>query len=101
MIKKRFEVTIKRIVDVEVDETKFDAQFYNEFSQTFWRMRNLNGHMEHIACVSAGSDENFSLERFIEGYGPCKDMGITTMIVDDDMEVEEIPKGDYRNAQDE
>lgn len=92
MIKKRFEVTIKHIVDVEVEETKFDAQFYNEFSRDFWKMRNLNEHMEHLASITASNDQDFGGERFIEGYGPCKKMGITTTIVDDDLFVDEVPR---------
>ena len=90
MKKQRYEVTIRRIVDVEVDETKFDAQFYKEFCETFWKMRELGEHMEYLARVSALEERDLKEKYFLEGYGPCEDMGIKTHVVDEDVETEAV-----------
>lgn len=83
-MKKTIEVRL--VVEVEMDETKFDAKFLQEFRDGFYPFHSLEDHACHIAQLYArglygGGDE------FIEGYGPAKDMGIKAKGIDQDEEV--------------
>ncbi len=90
-MKKTFTVRIG--VEVEVDETKFDAAFLAEFAGHFYRdIDTVEKHMDYIAGMVA--QDNFPEispyewdNPFLEGYGPAKDMGILAKI--QDVEVEE------------
>ena len=72
-ITKRVTVTVE--VDVTIDETKFDAEFFRQFnSSIFDAGDDLDEHFKHLAMLHAqGLIDDDS---FIEGYGPTKDMGI-------------------------
>lgn len=78
MITKTVEVT--QIVNVTIDETKFDEQFMAEFRRYFFDYDRLDDHITHLAQLHARgiSDEN----DFIEGYGPASGMGIKFKIID-------------------
>lgn len=72
---KTIRVEVTQIIDVTVDETKFDETFMDEFRQSFFPYDTLDEHAEHLAQLYArGVIENGD---FIEGYGPANDMGIT------------------------
>lgn len=72
MITKKVQVTI--IVEVTVDETKFDEKFMTEFRQQMYHFTSLDAHIEHLAQMHArGLYDN---DDFIEGYGPAQEIGI-------------------------
>jgi hypothetical protein len=72
---KTIRVEVTRIIDVTVDETKFDETFMDEFRQSFFPFYEVDEHAMHIAQMYArGVIENGD---FIEGYGPANDMGIS------------------------
>lgn len=72
-MKRQVQVTLT--VDVEIDETKFDANFMEEFRQNYIDFDSLDDHIEHLGQLAArGIETQFS--EFIEGYGSTKEMGI-------------------------
>jgi hypothetical protein len=80
VIKKR--VFVSQEVEVEVDETKFDEAFMQEFRESFYNFHTLDEHIEHLAqLMGRGLATGYS-DDFIEGYGRAKDMGIR---MNDDM----------------
>lgn len=70
-MKRLVEVTF--YVDVEMDETKFTPEFMEEFRKYFFPFDCLDDHACHIAQLAAREVLD---EKFTEGYGPLKDMGI-------------------------
>lgn len=86
---KKFRVTVTQEVVVELDETKFDETFMREFRESHYPFSTLERHAEHIAQLAARSIIGTDKDRFIEGYGPASEMGITWEIVDGDQEATE------------
>lgn len=73
MITKKVQVT--QVVEVTVDETKFDPAFMQEFRESFYKFTTLDDHVEHLGQMYARG--LYGNGDFIEGYGPAKDMGIS------------------------
>lgn len=77
-------VAVTQIIEVTIDESKFDKKFLDEFKTSFYNF-NLNDHIRHLAQLHArGLVDNKS---FIEGYGPAKEMGIGFKIIDGEEEI--------------
>jgi len=72
MITKTVTVTI--LVEVTVDETKFDDAFMADFRKQMYHFTSLDRHIEHLGQMHARGLYND--EDFIEGYGQAKEMGI-------------------------
>lgn len=87
---RKFEVEVTRSILIELDETKFTEEFYDEYTSYFdATMDNLESHVEHLAWLfAAGRADDTD---FIEGYGPAKDFGIKFREIDDEIaDVREI-----------
>lgn len=83
---KTFTVEVTQVVTVELDETKFDEAFMQEFREGFYRFHTLDQHAEHIAQLEArGMIDDW--KPFIEGYGPAEDMGIKATAVVESIEI--------------
>lgn len=66
-------VIVTQIVEVKIDESKFDSEFMKEFREVFYDF-SINDHIRHLAQLHArGIATNYS---FIEGYGEAEEMGI-------------------------
>jgi hypothetical protein len=76
-------VIVTMVVDVDIDESKFDEKFMREFRASFYHFTSVSDHVEHIAQLAARG----LLSDFTEGYGPIKDMGITAAVRDWETEV--------------
>jgi hypothetical protein len=71
---RTFTIKVEQIVEVTLDETKFDDKFMQEFQRSMYHFTSLEEHAEHLGQLYArGLYDNGS---FIEGYGPAADMGI-------------------------
>lgn len=68
-------VAVGEVIEVTVDESKFDEAFMEDFRRTMYPFRTLDEHIEHLAQLSARGIV-FNEDSFIEGYGVAKDMGI-------------------------
>jgi hypothetical protein len=93
MMMKKFVVEVRQTVEVELDETKFDEAFMEEFRDSFYPFMTLADHAEHIAQLEARGLVELSTPEFIEGYGQSDDMGITARVTGTDMEVLRMPEG--------
>jgi hypothetical protein len=74
----KFTIEVTQTIEVELDETKFDEAFMEEFRESFYQFDTIEEHAEHLAQLHARGIvelDSFSGE-FIEGHGPSKDMGI-------------------------
>ncbi len=70
----KYSVTFNVVVDLELDESKFDENFMESFKDYFYDFDSLNEHIEHLAQLYLrGIYDNGS---FIEGYGKADNMGI-------------------------
>jgi hypothetical protein len=80
-------VSVTQYIEVTIDETKFDADFFEQFNATIFDAgEELDEHFKHLAQLNArGIYDN---EDFIEGYGPAEDMGIKFKARDNDFEVD-------------
>lgn len=81
------EIAVTQWIKVTIDESKFDAQFMDEYRQFYHPFYDLDDHLKHLAQLHArGIYDN---DDFIEGYGPARDMGIQFEFVDQSERVEE------------
>lgn len=79
-------VCVTQWIEVEVDESKFDAAFMEEFTSNFYSYDTIQEHACHLAQLHArGLADNHD---FIEGYGTAKDMGIKFRQIDGDEDYE-------------
>lgn len=81
-------ILVTQSVNVEVDESKFTQEFFDDFNRHFYNFGNdIDKHIEHLAQLFArGIAGPFST--FIEGYGEPEEMGI--VFSDDDvLEIEQ------------
>lgn len=73
----KYRVVVTQFVEVELDESKFDDKFMEEFRASFYQFDNITEHVEHIAQLQArGVIDLECTPEFIEGYGPSNEMGI-------------------------
>lgn len=91
---KKFTVEVRQIVEVELDETKFDEAFMEEFCDSFYPFMTLADHAEHIAQLQARGvyDLDYTETQFVEGYGAAIDMGIKARVTGIEMEVLRMPE---------
>lgn len=82
---KKFKVSVTQLVEVELDETKFDDRFMREFRERMYPLHSLGDHAEHIAQLEA---RGLFDGHFIEGYGHAADMGIKARIIDQYQDIE-------------
>lgn len=78
-MKRMVDVTF--CVEVEIDESKFDDEFFSQFNSCISDYGDdLEEHMNHLAYqhIYNSLDSN----DFIEGYGLASDMGIKFDILD-------------------
>lgn len=63
---RKFEVTVTREdkYTIEIDESKFDDQWIEEWKKVYYDFHSLEEHAEHIAQYRARFQQEF-----IEGYG--------------------------------
>jgi len=80
-------VRVTQIIEVEIDETKFDDEFLEEFRKSFYPFHTIEGHIGHLAQMYARgliADGNF-----IEGYGKPEETGIKFKLADFEVEIVE------------
>lgn len=69
---KTFEVEVTNVVSVTLDETKFDAEFMQEFSRYMFYVDSLEDIAKHIAYNFAANGADY----FVEGVGHLEEMGV-------------------------
>ena len=86
---KKFTVEVTQTIEVELDETKFDEAFMEEFRQSFFQFDEIQDHVEHLAQIHARGviELDGHKPEFIEGYGPQNEMGIKAKTIDTLIEV--------------
>lgn len=79
---RKFIVEVTNCVEITLDETKFDAEFFRQFNESIHDFGNdLTEHARHLAVLYVrGVADN---DEFIEGYGPAKDMGLKFHTIDE------------------
>lgn len=87
--KRKFRVEVTQLVEVELDASKFDADFMQEFRSSFFSFDTIEGHAEHIAQLQARGviDVSGRSSEFIEGYGPSEEMGISANVIEADVDL--------------
>lgn len=73
---KTFTVQVVQTINVTVDESKFNEEFFAEFRESFFHFFDLEDHVQHLAQMAVRGVANDRRGSFIEGYGPPQDMGI-------------------------
>ncbi|HEX7927317.1 MAG TPA: hypothetical protein VF678_06985, partial [bacterium] len=85
-------VLVSQVVEVTVDESKFDAAFMQTFRDTITDFDTIEQHVLHLAQLAArGVIHEFDDHHMIEGYGPRRSMGIALRIVPEETETEIQP----------
>jgi hypothetical protein len=70
----KIKIAVTQVIEVSLEEKHFDDRFMKGFRDKFFYIDDLEGHAMHLAQLYArGIVDN---REFIEGYGPCVDMGI-------------------------
>ena len=82
---KKIKVHVNVMVEVELDEAKFDDAFMQEFRENFYPFESLEDHAKHIAQMEARE----ILKPFTEGYGLLDKMGISARQIEWWQEVEQ------------
>lgn len=84
----KFTIEVTQMVEIELDETKFDDAFMAEYAGYITALDTIKEHAENLAWVHAtGREDLESHNCFIDGYGPAKDMGIKARVIDTETEV--------------
>jgi len=88
---KTFLVEVTQLVEVTLDESKFDESFMSEFRDSFYPFFDLVDHAKHLAQLQARGVENMQYHKpqfapFVEGYGPISEFGIRARVIDTDIE---------------
>lgn len=68
---KKFRILVMTPVEVEIDETKIDEKWMEEFRETFYGFTELSEHAEHLAQLFVRVPDM----KFVEGYGIVKQDG--------------------------
>ena len=75
-------VEVTQLIEVELDENKFNDDFMKEFREYFYQFYMIEDHLNHLAQLySRGIATGYS-GSFIEGFGLAKDMGIKFRHID-------------------
>lgn len=94
---RKFIVEVTQIVEVELDEAKFDETFMQEFRDAvsligagFYQFDTIEEHAEYLARMHACGiyDLDGWFDTFIEGYGPQNEMGIKAVTLSTETEVQ-------------
>jgi len=74
---RKFMIEVTQMIEVTLDESKFDETFMAEFRESFFPFDTLEEHAKHIGQLQARGiiDASYG-DHFIEGYGPASEMGI-------------------------
>jgi len=81
------EVEVTRIIEVSVDEEKFDEIFMGEFRKNFYEFNTIEDHMQYLAQLYARGVTDGSPKSFLDGYGFCEDMSIKFRNIDTEVTV--------------
>ena len=76
--------------EVEIDESKFDEEFLNEYNGLITNVPNAEFHMFNLAELAALGIVDDLYDDFIEGYGRMSDMGIKITELTCDIDSEEV-----------
>ena len=79
---RKYTVTVSHLVEVDLDESKFTAEFMDEFRENFYPFHSIESHANHIAKLKVRE----LLMPFIEGHGAAPDFSISAEIVDVSMD---------------
>lgn len=90
MIQRLYEINIRRMVQVDVDEEKMDSKFLEEFSAVMWKVKGIEEVLRHVALLSALEDREIGVykDEFIEGIGSTAALKLITNVVNDDVEIQ-------------
>jgi len=88
-MKKRYEVELVRVVEIEYDEKKITKKEAEIFSQCMWKA-DVEEIIQYIAGMSARDDLIIRKETFIEGLGRARDFGIEAKVVDESVDITPI-----------
>lgn len=70
----RYHVDITQRLYVEIDESKFTAEWLADFRKTFYKLNDIVDHVEFLAKLEArGVIHTQDQDCFIEGYGQASD----------------------------
>ena len=80
MAKRTYEVEVKSIIKIELDDEKFTPEFVKEFNSTMFHCGDLDDKnsmlFDHAANIARYITQPNTWETFIDGYGELKEMGI-------------------------
>lgn len=82
-MKKKFQVAVTKIVEVEIDTDKLDEEFYTDFHTSITDGADEADIVRHIAWNYVQGDD-----RFIEGIGDLKQMNVVVTDVDSDVDIQ-------------
>lgn len=77
---RTFDAVVRTNFRVEVDETKFTPEFFEEFSSYMWTMTTVEEAVEHLADLFSRGIVDGAKDSFIEGFGPAAEMGIRFIV---------------------
>jgi hypothetical protein len=80
-------VLVTQVIEVTIDESKFNETFMKEFRENFYNYTTINHHIEHLGQLYARGMVGDSSDSFIEGYGRAKDMSIKFVESSTDTEI--------------
>lgn len=78
---------VTQTIEVAVDESKFTAEFMDQYRKDFYYFESIDDHIKHLAQMYArGIVHEFT--KFIEGYGNPQDMAIRFTALECQTEIE-------------
>lgn len=88
---RKFKVEVTQLIEVEIDASKFDEAFMEDFRSHFYNFDTIDEHVEHLAQIHARGviELDSYTPEFIEGYGPQNDFGIKAATISIDIAIEE------------
>lgn len=89
MAKRRFEVSVTKILTVEFDTVKLDDEFWEDFNGS---ITDRGGPDIEYLAEHAGWNFVQGAENFIEGIGSLGDMNVVIREIGSNVEVEALDK---------
>lgn len=89
-MRKLVEIVRREVVEVEIDESKIDQKFLDEFSAVMWKVESVDDIIKYAAKNAVVTDKMILKgdNLFIEGIGHSQDIGLIVAFATDSEEID-------------
>lgn len=88
-MKKKYEVSLEKIIQVEIDEKEITEEVLKIFSEVMWKVKGIEDISKHLSYLAATQDRNIGIlkNELVEGLGETDDFGIKVKLIEESMNI--------------